>query len=433
MSASRSPWCSPTTPISPRTPPSWSRSRSRSCRRSSTPPRRPASSRRASTERRRRSSQRLRRSRRRLRRGARGRRARARDRPAQRRAARDARRDRRATTPRRASLELYGAAKVPHYNRDALAAMLGLPPSGMHLHEGHVGGGFGIRGELYPEDVLVCLAALRLGRPVKWIEDRREHLMAANHSREQLHQSAPRSTRDGLILASTTSSGSTRAPMSAPTAPRSPDLTAAMLPGPYVIPAYRVGRPCPADQQDAGRHLSRARPLRGHLRARAADRRDRRPARARPGRRCAGINLITARARCRSRRPSTRSAPRSSTTPATTRACSTSAARARAATTSCKRRCAAPARSRRAGRAAASALCREERARPVRRRAHRVDARRRGRGGDRRRLGRPGLRDRDGPDLRRRARATTARGCGSSTARPTASPTASARSPRAPR
>ena len=64
-------------------------------------------------------------------------------------------------------LRLYGAAKVPHYNRQALAAMLGLPLDRIHLHEGHVGGGFGIRGELYPEDVLTCAAALRLGRPVK--------------------------------------------------------------------------------------------------------------------------------------------------------------------------------------------------------------------------------------------------------------------------
>jgi len=77
-------------------------------------------------------------------------------------------------------LRLYGAAKVPHYNRQALAAMLGLPLDQIHLHEGHVGGGFGIRGELYPEDVLTCAAALRLGRPVKWIEDRYEHLVAAN-------------------------------------------------------------------------------------------------------------------------------------------------------------------------------------------------------------------------------------------------------------
>src|SRR5439155_674865 len=57
-------------------------------------------------------------------------------------------------------LELYGAAKVPHWNRDNIARMLRRSPSSVHLVEGHVGGGFGIRGELYPEDVLVCLAAL---------------------------------------------------------------------------------------------------------------------------------------------------------------------------------------------------------------------------------------------------------------------------------
>src|SRR5262245_17670244 len=87
----------------------------------------------------------------------------------------------RITTPRDV-LELYGAAKVPHWNRDGIARMLRRSPASVHLFEGHVGGGFGIRGELYPEDVLVCLAALRLAQPVKWIEDRREHLIAAKHS-----------------------------------------------------------------------------------------------------------------------------------------------------------------------------------------------------------------------------------------------------------
>jgi carbon-monoxide dehydrogenase large subunit len=76
-------------------------------------------------------------------------------------------------------LELYGATKVPHRNRDALARMFGRSAAAVVLKEGNTGGGFGVRGELYPEDFLVCLAALRLGRPVKWIEDRREHLMAA--------------------------------------------------------------------------------------------------------------------------------------------------------------------------------------------------------------------------------------------------------------
>src|ERR1700732_4139830 len=62
-------------------------------------------------------------------------------------------------------LGVYGAAKVPHRNRDALARMLGRSAAALVLKEGNTGGGFGVRGELYPEDFLVCLAALRLGRP----------------------------------------------------------------------------------------------------------------------------------------------------------------------------------------------------------------------------------------------------------------------------
>ena len=57
-------------------------------------------------------------------------------------------------------LEMHGAAKVPHWNRDRLALMFGRKPESVQLFEGHVGGGFGIRGEMYPEDVLVCAAAL---------------------------------------------------------------------------------------------------------------------------------------------------------------------------------------------------------------------------------------------------------------------------------
>ena len=85
-------------------------------------------------------------------------------------------------------LEMHGAAKVPHWNRDTLAQMLGRKRESVQLFEGHVGGGFGVRGEIYPEDVLVCAAALKFHRPIKWIEDRREHLIAANHSREQHHK-----------------------------------------------------------------------------------------------------------------------------------------------------------------------------------------------------------------------------------------------------
>jgi aerobic carbon-monoxide dehydrogenase large subunit len=143
----------------------------------------------------------------------------------------------------RGILELHGAAKVPHWNRDALARMLGREPSSMHLHEGHVGGGFGVRGEIYPEDVLVCAAALRLGRPVKWIEDRREHLLAANHSRQQHYRVGAAVDANGRLLAIDGEFFHDQGAYVRTHAATVPDLAAAMLPGPYRIAAYRmVGR-----------------------------------------------------------------------------------------------------------------------------------------------------------------------------------------------
>ena len=137
-------------------------------------------------------------------------------------------------------LEMHGAAKVPHWNRDTIARMLGRPPSKVHLYEGHVGGGFGIRGELYPEDVLVCLAAMRLRRPIKWIEDRREHLVAANHSRQQTHRIRAAIKSDGTILGLDDEFFHDQGGYIRTHGATVPDLAAAMLPGPYRIPAYRA-------------------------------------------------------------------------------------------------------------------------------------------------------------------------------------------------
>jgi aerobic carbon-monoxide dehydrogenase large subunit len=143
----------------------------------------------------------------------------------------------------RGILELHGAAKVPHWNRDTLARMLGRAASSVHLHEGHVGGGFGIRGELYPEDVLVCIAALRLQRPVKWIEDRREHLLAANHSRQQHFHVRAAVDAQGRLLAIDGEFFHDQGAYVRTHAATVPDLSAAMLPGPYRMDAYRmVGR-----------------------------------------------------------------------------------------------------------------------------------------------------------------------------------------------
>ncbi|MBO38641.1 MAG: xanthine dehydrogenase [Rhodospirillaceae bacterium] len=136
-------------------------------------------------------------------------------------------------------LEMYGAAKVPHRNRDTLCRMLNRPASGMHLFEGHTGGGFGIRGELYPEDVLVCVAAIRLGRPVKWIEDRQEHLMAANHSRQQRHIIRAAVAEDGEIVGLDDELYLDQGGYIRTHGTRVANMTTGTLPGPYRFPVYR--------------------------------------------------------------------------------------------------------------------------------------------------------------------------------------------------
>jgi carbon-monoxide dehydrogenase large subunit/6-hydroxypseudooxynicotine dehydrogenase subunit gamma len=138
----------------------------------------------------------------------------------------------------RGILELHGAAKVPHRNQELLSRMLGIPPSAVHVHESHVGGGFGIRGELYPEDVLVCVAAKRFKRPVKWIEDRREHLIAANHSRQQLHKIRAAVDNEGAILAIDDVYFHDQGAYIRTHATRVVHMTAGILPGPYRVPAY---------------------------------------------------------------------------------------------------------------------------------------------------------------------------------------------------
>jgi carbon-monoxide dehydrogenase large subunit len=135
-------------------------------------------------------------------------------------------------------LHLIGSTKCIHINRTILAPIFGIPPGALRLTEVDVGGGFGVRGELYPEDVLVPLAALKLGRPVKWIESRGENLMAANHAREVTYEIEIGFAADGRILG-------IRAVIHADigayvrTAALVPaEFGAALLPGPYRVPSY---------------------------------------------------------------------------------------------------------------------------------------------------------------------------------------------------
>ncbi len=98
-------------------------------------------------------------------------------------------------------LTVWGPTKVKHFNRRVLAGLLGLPEASVRFVEPDVGGGFGTRGEFYPEDLLIPWLAVATGRPVKWVEDRYEHFVAANHSREQQCRIEVAAAADGRLLA----------------------------------------------------------------------------------------------------------------------------------------------------------------------------------------------------------------------------------------
>src|SRR5580700_6232224 len=97
-------------------------------------------------------------------------------------------------------LTVSGAAKVLFANRRILAKQLGLPVDAIDMVEYDIGGSFGARGEFYPEDFLIPFAARHVGRPVKWTEDRREHLMTMNHAREAACDIEIACARDGTVL-----------------------------------------------------------------------------------------------------------------------------------------------------------------------------------------------------------------------------------------
>ena len=102
--------------------------------------------------------------------------------------------------PATGTLTLYSATQIPHLVRTGLADTLGLSENMVRVIAPDVGGGFGIKAHLFPEEMAVALLSMRLGRPVKWIEDTREHLAASIHAREHVHRVKIAVTRDGTVL-----------------------------------------------------------------------------------------------------------------------------------------------------------------------------------------------------------------------------------------
>ena len=140
--------------------------------------------------------------------------------------------------PKQERMTVFGITKVPFFNRTTLAAMLGIPESSLVMKVGDAGGGFGVRGEFYPEDFLIPCIARKLACPVKWVEDRREHFLSTNHSRQATCDLEIACDRDGIILGLRGEVTVDVGAYARGTGGTSPTRCAQFLPGPYRIPNY---------------------------------------------------------------------------------------------------------------------------------------------------------------------------------------------------
>jgi carbon-monoxide dehydrogenase large subunit len=136
-------------------------------------------------------------------------------------------------------LTVWSGTQTPHLGRRMLADLLGRELESIRMIAPDVGGGFGPKAIFYPEEAVIPAAALKLGRPVKWIEDRREHFLCATQERDQYWDVAIAVDGNGKILG-------VRGKMLhdsgafVPWGVIMPYIAAATVPGPYVIPAYRL-------------------------------------------------------------------------------------------------------------------------------------------------------------------------------------------------
>ena len=137
-------------------------------------------------------------------------------------------------------LVLHTSTQFPHLVRQFLAGVLGRPESQIRVVAPDVGGGFGGKCEFYPEEVLAPLFALRLRRPVRWIESRTEHMVAASQAREQRHDVTVAVTHDGEISAMSVESWTNNGAAFCTLATTPASISSAMTRGPYRIPNYRA-------------------------------------------------------------------------------------------------------------------------------------------------------------------------------------------------
>jgi aerobic carbon-monoxide dehydrogenase large subunit len=136
-------------------------------------------------------------------------------------------------------LEVWSSTQIPHILRTFLANMLHLPENRVRVIAPEVGGGFGSKADIYAEEALVAHLAVRLRRPVKWMEERRENFLGTIHGRDQIQDVELAAKRDGTI---TGLRARVMADMGAYYqffTPGIPTLTGLLAPGCYKIPNFR--------------------------------------------------------------------------------------------------------------------------------------------------------------------------------------------------
>jgi len=135
-------------------------------------------------------------------------------------------------------LTLWSSTQWPHTLRDVLRDVLGIAEHDVRVIAPDVGGGFGVKQEIYPEELLLALLAMRLRVPLKWIETRREHVLNTAHAREQWHEVELAAKRDGTILGMRANVLADLGAYARSLGVLCPSITAASLPGPYRFRNY---------------------------------------------------------------------------------------------------------------------------------------------------------------------------------------------------
>jgi carbon-monoxide dehydrogenase large subunit len=170
-------------------------------------------------------------------------------------------------------LTIWASTQFPHVMRTFFSQVLEFPENHIRVIAPSVGGGFGIKSSIFPDEVSIVILSMKLGRPVKWVEERREHLLVAGHERQQVHYVECAAKKDGTLLA-------VRDRIVADfgasgmfwTEVQPAMLTAASIPGPYRLRNYDFDLWCVATNKGpCGPHRGFGRPVAAYVMERMMD------------------------------------------------------------------------------------------------------------------------------------------------------------------